>query len=154
MADLKFEASKGQSKLAQLVQSLFPNKLVEQEHYIQGFRYDVFVPHIPLVLEYHGRQHFEYVDFFHTNQEGFLDMQLRDKQKEELCEEHGIAYAVFRYDEELDLDSVYEAVKWAMETVDEDAAPPKTYEERVQEHRRERNRERYQEAKRYRKRRP
>ena len=44
-----------------------------------------------LACEYHGRQHYEYVPFFHRNGKGDLDyQQWKDNEKVKMCDEAGI----------------------------------------------------------------
>jgi len=45
---------------------------------------DIFIPRLYLAFEYHGKQHFEPVDFF-GGQKGFENSQKRDKMKREKC---------------------------------------------------------------------
>ena len=51
---------------------------------------DCFNQELRLGLEYHGRQHYEYVEYFHRNKEDFLNQKYRDEMKRQRCRDHGI----------------------------------------------------------------
>ena len=59
---------------------------------------DVYVPSLKLGFEYQGLQHFEPVDYF-GGEEGFKEVQERDKRKKRLCESQGITLIYWGYDE-------------------------------------------------------
>ena len=46
-----------------------------------GYRYDVFIPICNLLIEYDGRQHFEFTSFFHKSEEDFKHAQEIDTIK-------------------------------------------------------------------------
>jgi hypothetical protein len=52
------------------------------------------------VIEYHGKQHFEYVDFFHRNQKNYQLCNTRDEIKKKYCEKRKLPYLEIRYDDE------------------------------------------------------
>lgn len=62
---------------------------------------DVYVPSYNLGIEYHGRQHFEWVPFFHKSEADFELAVERDHRKAELCKQQGMTLVVFRYDDVL-----------------------------------------------------
>ena len=100
-------ASKGQNELEVIVRELLPMETLTKEHHIgEKLRLDLFYPKYNIAFEYHGRQHFEYVEHFHGDIYGFQDAMTRDIRKAQLCEEHGIVLLVFRYDEKLDQEMV------------------------------------------------
>lgn len=93
-------ASRGQATLTHMMQKLLPGEKIISEYPIgERLRLDVYCPRYNLGAEFHGRQHFQYVQFFHQDIEGFKDHQERDDRKIELCEELGISLVVFRYDD-------------------------------------------------------
>jgi len=51
---------------------------------------DCFNPDIGLAIEYNGRQHYNYVPYFHKNKEAFHNQKYRDWMKVKMCEENGI----------------------------------------------------------------
>lgn len=109
--------SKGAQELFNLMRKVLPDnaKLVTEHHVGEGLRLDVFSPQYMLAGEFHGRQHFEYVEHFHKNRRGFWDAQQRDVRKKELCMEQGIALIEFDYRDDMTLSAVSAKVQEAME---------------------------------------
>ena len=105
----KGHVSRGQAALTYIMRKLLPGeKIVTEEHIGERLRLDVYCPKYKLAAEYHGRQHFFYTEHFHGDKQGFYDSQARDERKAELCRELGIVLVVFRYDDQLTEDCVYE----------------------------------------------
>lgn len=59
--------------------------------------FDFYVPKLNLIIEYHGRQHYEYVDYFHKTVENFEYRKEKDKQKLEVALKHGFNYVSINY---------------------------------------------------------
>jgi hypothetical protein len=51
---------------------------------------DVYNEELKLAIEYSGRQHYEFVPFFHKNYEAFLNQKYRDEMKKNKCKDQGI----------------------------------------------------------------
>lgn len=101
--------SRGQAALTSIMRKLLPNeKIVTEEQIGDKLRLDVYCPSYKLAAEYHGRQHFQYVQHFHGDKEGFYASQQRDEKKAEICHNLGIALIVLRYNDCLDEDSVFD----------------------------------------------
>ena len=62
---------------------------------------DFFVPDVRLGVEVHGRQHYEYCQFFHKSKAGFRESIKRDNLKDEWCELNDISLIVFKYSEDI-----------------------------------------------------
>ena len=60
---------------------------------------DLVVKELHVAIECHGRQHFEYVQHFHQNSDGFLAHQARDAAKIEAIKQAGYSLLVVRHDE-------------------------------------------------------
>jgi len=60
---------------------------------------DFFIPGLRLVVEVHGRQHYEYVNFFHKTKANFLMSKKRDKTKAEFCMVNDLSLAILPYNE-------------------------------------------------------
>lgn len=102
-------ASRGAAALVATIRKLIPGEtVVTEEHIGERLMLDVYCPKYKLAAEYHGRQHFYYTEHFHGNKEGFRDSQRRDARKEELCRDLGIALVIFRYNDVLTEDAVFE----------------------------------------------
>ena len=60
---------------------------------------DFYVPSRMLMVEVHGRQHYEYVSHFHGNRFEFLRARARDRDKVKWCELNEINIVELKYDE-------------------------------------------------------
>ena len=58
---------------------------------------DIFIPELQLVVEYHGRYHYEIVPPFTKNLEELEYRQSRDKIKKDLCNSHGLRFVAIPY---------------------------------------------------------
>lgn len=100
--------SRGQTALTSIMQKLLPGEgIINEYHLDDKLRLDVYCPKYKLAAEYHGRQHFYYTGRFYESQYEFLEAKKRDEKKAELCKKLGIALVVFRYNDHLTEDSVY-----------------------------------------------
>lgn len=103
--------SRGQAAIVQIIQKILPNEKIEYELYLGEKLYlDIYIPTYKVGIEYHGRQHYEWVPFFHPTEADFLLAQRRDMRKEEVCAEKGISLIVFRYNDALNEDSIFARV--------------------------------------------
>lgn len=48
--------------------------------------FDFYIPPLELLIEFHGRQHYEYIEHFHKNIKGFEKRKLKDKIKKNYAE--------------------------------------------------------------------
>lgn len=104
----KGHVSRGQSALMAIMQKLLPGEEIRAEEPIgDRLRLDIYCPKYQLAAEYHGRQHFFYVQHFHGDKQGFYESQARDEKKEKLCKDLGIALVIFRYNDTLTEDVVF-----------------------------------------------
>ena len=51
---------------------------------------DCYNPELRLGVEYNGRQHYEFIPFFHKNKEAFHNQKYRDYMKKNMCKKNGI----------------------------------------------------------------
>ena len=51
---------------------------------------DCFNEELRIAVEYNGRQHYEYVPYFHANKEAFLNQKYRDDMKRRICRDNNI----------------------------------------------------------------
>jgi len=136
----KGNISRGQGALTAIMAKLLPGEEIRTEHPIGNrLRLDVFCPRYNLAAEYHGRQHFFYTEHFHGDKQGFYASQARDEQKEQICKDLGIALVIFRYNDTLTEDVVFERMLDALRNtpiVEEEKIPTYKgnpfYEERKQ----------------------
>lgn len=72
--------------------------------WLEGQRFDIWIPEISAAIEYNGRQHYEPVDFF-GGEEGFRETQKRDENKRAKCEVNGTS--LLEVQEGYSLEKVY-----------------------------------------------
>ncbi len=68
---------------------------------LDGLELDAYFSKLKLAFEYMGKQHYEWIKFFHKTEEEFKVQQYRDKCKKKLCKMLGITLIRIKYDEEL-----------------------------------------------------
>ena len=101
--------SRGQAALTMIMRKLLPGeKIINEFHVGEKLKLDVYCPSYKLAAEYHGRQHFFYTQRFFDSKYDFEEAQKRDQKKIEICKELGITVIVFRYNDMLTEDSVYD----------------------------------------------
>jgi hypothetical protein len=61
---------------------------------------DCYNDELEVAVEFNGRQHYEYVPFFHKNKEAFLNQKYRDEMKRRKCYDRGILLIEVPYTEE------------------------------------------------------
>lgn len=119
--------SRGHAALFHILQRLAPNETVVTEYHIgERLMLDIYCPALKLAIEFHGRQHFYYVEHFHGDMKGFEESQKRDERKEQMCSEQGITLVVFRYNDNLDEDIVLERLLDAIRSSKPPAKPEPT----------------------------
>lgn len=59
--------------------------------------FDFYLPDFNLVIEYHGRQHYEFVDYFHSSEEEFIYRQQKDLNKKNEALKQGLNYISINY---------------------------------------------------------
>lgn len=62
---------------------------------------DCYNEQLRLACEYNGRQHYEFIPFFHKNKEAFMNQKYRDDMKNRICRENGIILITVPYTVEL-----------------------------------------------------
>ena len=68
--------------------------------------FDFYIPSFNLVLEFHGKQHYEFNSFFHKDLEDFRYRQNKDLLKKESALKKGLNYASINYSLINDLDTI------------------------------------------------
>jgi very-short-patch-repair endonuclease len=109
--DHRRKMSKGQTLLTSVAKKLLPGQKIINEHHLgDRLKLDVYCPSYKLALEFHGIQHFKYSSLFFDSKEEFIDAQKRDAKKAEMCAQQGIALVVFRYNDNISEDNVYDRI--------------------------------------------
>ena len=83
---------KFQSEVGNILSEIFPGDVICEEFPCSGenLSLDYFVPRKKVAVEVQGRQHYQFVEFFHGDKDGFEKQQKRDTRKEEWCKLNGI----------------------------------------------------------------
>lgn len=103
--------SRGQAALTLMLKKIIPGEEIVNEYHIgDKLKLDIFCPKYKLAIEYHGRQHFYYTSRFFDSKYEFEEAKKRDLVKEKYCKDNGIALVVFRYNDSLTEDSVYDRI--------------------------------------------
>ncbi len=111
----KRKTSRGQAALTQAMKKLIPNQTIVNEYHIgERLRLDVYCVAYKLAAEFHGRQHFYYTERFFDSKYDFEQAQKRDLRKIELCKIADINLVVFRYNDALDEQAVYDRLLEAL----------------------------------------
>lgn len=87
--------SSGHQACRLLLNCLFPAERVLEEVFLPGsggLRGDFYLPGRRIMVEVHGRQHYEFVLHFHGSYAGFLASKGRDNNKRDWCERNRIEY--------------------------------------------------------------
>jgi hypothetical protein len=101
--------SRGQTALTSIMQKLLPGESIVNEYHIgDKLKLDVYCPKYALAAEYHGRQHFYYTSRFYESKYDFDQAIIRDSKKADWCKDNGIALVVFRYNDSLTEQSVFD----------------------------------------------
>lgn len=58
---------------------------------------DLYNSDLNLCVEMNGRQHYEFVPYFHRNYEAFLNQRYRDEMKKNKCSENGVKFIEVPY---------------------------------------------------------
>ena len=97
------EGFKKEMELLVYIHSLFGNYEIFTHHRktLEGLELDIYIPELKLAFEYMGKQHYEWIDYFHKTKEEFELLQYRDKCKKKICKIKGITLIRIRYDEKL-----------------------------------------------------
>lgn len=89
-------------KCRELLREMYPLDRVLEEVPLPGsnkLSADFYLPWRNIVIEVHGRQHYEFVQFFHGTKMNFIDAKNRDLKKIHWCNENNIGVVELPYNE-------------------------------------------------------
>lgn len=99
-------ASKEHNRCRPLIKEIYGNYAIIEEVMLPGssskkscLYLDFYIPNLQIAVEVHGRQHYEYVPFFHKKYSNFLYSQKRDEDKMKWCELNDITLIELKYSE-------------------------------------------------------
>lgn len=64
-------------------------------------RFDFYLPENNIVIEYQGKQHYEYISFIHKNIKNFENSKLRDELKRKYCRKNLLNEIEIKYNENI-----------------------------------------------------
>jgi hypothetical protein len=89
--------SKGEIECKKVLEQLFNKpfhkirpKFLFNDITKQNLELDLFNEELKLAVEYNGKQHYEYIPYFHKTKDSFYNQQYRDQIKKNLCEKNNI----------------------------------------------------------------
>lgn len=105
--------SDGEARARQILEAYFdlpftrirPNFLANTAIDGRNLELDCYNASLKLAVEYNGRQHYEYVPYFHRNKETFHNQKYRDELKRIYCRDNGIYLIEIPYTEDRQLES-------------------------------------------------
>jgi hypothetical protein len=109
LKDSRKKMSRGQTALTAAMQKLLPGeKIINEYHIGDKLKLDVYCPKYEIAAEFHGRQHYYYTSRFFESKYDFEEAIKRDEKKEQWCVDNGVALIVFRYNDSLTEQSVFD----------------------------------------------
>jgi hypothetical protein len=82
----------------------FPKTIHPKIRYKKPLQFDGYNKSLNLAFEYNGKQHYEFINFFHRNKKDFYKQKLRDIIKNKKCKELGINLITIPYNQEDNLE--------------------------------------------------
>lgn len=86
--------------------SFFDIEYNKRYGFLNGLQLDIYIPYLNLAFEYDGKQHYEYIPYFHKSLDVFKMSKIRDKNKNKLCKINNITLIRIRYDDYLNWKTV------------------------------------------------
>jgi hypothetical protein len=109
--------SKGQGELKELVNDIFPNYQIIDNHrpkWLDGLEIDVDIPQLKLGFEFQGAQHYKPA---WGGEASLKEIQENDKKKKQICFEEKYALVFIDYDENFNEAILSQKIKTAFEKV-------------------------------------
>lgn len=100
-----YKKSKGEIEINKFLEN---NNIDYQKEFIfpnSNKRFDFYLPESNICIEYDGEQHFKAIDFF-GGEEGFIETQKRDKDKNEYCLKNNILLFRIPYTDILNINQI------------------------------------------------
>lgn len=97
--------SEGHKRARNLLKEIYPCEIVLEELTLPGtgrfaLYADFFLSGPRLMVEVHGKQHFEFNSFHYKSKSEFIAAQMRDSKKAEWCELNGIRLVILKDSEQ------------------------------------------------------
>ncbi len=98
--------SKNHLRARKLLRELFPRDTILEEVSLPGSKTqsrhsilfaDFYIPNRNLIIEVHGRQHYEHVYFYHKTKMDYYKAKARDRDKVDWCSINSIKIIILKY---------------------------------------------------------
>ena len=105
----KRHRSKLHLRARSLLRQIFPRARILEEVRLpgsgtttkqSGLFADFFLPAHNLIIEVNGRQHYEFVKFYHKTNAGYYQARKRDRDKIEWCKQNNISIVTLKYSDD------------------------------------------------------
>ena len=93
---LRCKESKGERAVCSLLDKYGINYQREYSFAQSLYRYDFFLPDQNILIEYHGKQHYQAVEWF-NGEEGLKETKIRDACKVKLAQDEGVPLIILNY---------------------------------------------------------
>lgn len=93
--------SERQFKLGNLLAEIYGRNKVLEDYPLPGcgnLSWDFWIPHSKIAFEFDGRQHDEFVKFFHGTRDGFLKQKNADNRKQRIADINNIKLITLKKD--------------------------------------------------------
>ncbi|OHQ28951.1 MULTISPECIES: hypothetical protein [Staphylococcus] len=97
-----------ETMMFRIVEDIFEDYECERHcrpNFLEGLEIDIYVPELKLGFEYNGIQHYKPVDHW-GGEESLKKQQVRDKRKQQLCDQNDVKLIIIKYDEQLSKDLI------------------------------------------------
>ena len=100
MSGVDGRGSNNQRKLYSMLKELYPGMDIIYEYKLpNNQRVDLFIPILGIAVEYDGEQHFNFIDAWHKDLNGFISQKKMDSNKDKILYDIGIKLVRIPYDE-------------------------------------------------------
>lgn len=97
-----------ETMMFRIVEDIFEDYECERHcrpNFLEGLEIDIYVPELKLGFEYNGIQHYKPVEHW-GGEESLKKQQMRDKRKQQLCDQNDVKLIIIKYDEQLSKDLI------------------------------------------------
>jgi very-short-patch-repair endonuclease len=105
MDEYQKKQSIGEKICQKIIEEIYPNNKFQKirPNWLKNtdtnknMELDIYCNELKIAIEYNGKQHYEYIEYFHRNENNFNKQCERDKLKNELCIKNGIKLITIPY---------------------------------------------------------
>ena len=97
-----------ETMMFKIVEDIFEDYEYERHcrpNFLEGLEIDIYIPELKLGFEYNGIQHYKPVEHW-GGEKSLKKQQMRDKRKQQLCNQNDVKLIIIKYDEQLSKDLI------------------------------------------------